>query len=104
MLTILKKEEALTELPPYLLKLFVTTHGTSSHRAVRNITALLQENFPNNYRLEIVDIKENPLIALKENITAIPLLFREAPKPQRRLVGDMSDRTKVLDSLQITGN
>ncbi|MDB5144552.1 MAG: circadian oscillation regulator KaiB [Mucilaginibacter sp.] len=104
MLTILKKKEELTVLPPYLLKLYVTTYATSSHRAIHNLTALLQENFPNTYRLEIIDIKQHPLAAIKENITAVPLLFREAPEPQRRLVGDMSNRTKVLANLQIMAN
>jgi circadian clock protein KaiB len=104
MVTIVKKREALHILPPYLLKLYVTTYGISSHRAVRNITALLQENFPDTYRLEIIDIKQHPLIALKENITATPMLLRAAPEPQRRMVGDMSDSARVLASLQITTN
>jgi circadian clock protein KaiB len=104
MVNTLSKDQASNMQPPYLLKLFVTTYATSSHRAVRNLTALLQECFPTTYRLEIIDIKQHPLTALKENITAVPLLVREAPKPQRRLVGDMSDRLKVLACLQTPVN
>jgi circadian clock protein KaiB len=86
--------------PPYLLKLFVTTYATSSLRAIKNLATLLQENFPTTYRLEIIDIKLHPLAALKENITAVPLLIRETPGPQRRMVGDMSNTTKVLAGLR----
>jgi circadian clock protein KaiB len=99
MVNTLKKEEAIIAQPPYLLKLYVTTYATSSHRAVQNLTLLLQENFPTTYRLEIIDIKQHPLTALKENITAVPLLIRETPEPQRRMIGDMSDRLKVLAGL-----
>jgi circadian clock protein KaiB len=100
----LNKMQVIPAEPPHLLKLFVTTYATSSHRAVRNLTALLQENFPTTYRLEIIDIKQNPLAALQENITAVPLLIRETPEPQRRMVGDMSDRLKVLAGLQTSVN
>lgn len=100
----MNNKQATVSEPPYLLKLFVTTYATSSHRAVRNLTALLQENFPTIYRLEIIDIKQNPLAALKENITAVPLLIRETPEPQRRMIGDMSDRIKVLAGLKMAAN
>jgi circadian clock protein KaiB len=92
---------AMADTPPYLLKLFVSTWSTSSHRAVRNLTALLEECFPAAYRLEIIDINQHPLLAIAANITAVPLLLKEAPEPCRRLVGDMSDRIKVLAGLKL---
>jgi circadian clock protein KaiB len=85
--------------PPYVLKLFVTTYSTSSHRAIRNLTAILKDNFQGIYELQIIDIKESPLAALGDNVIAVPLLIKEKPEPYTRLVGDMSDREKVLASL-----
>jgi circadian clock protein KaiB len=59
-----------------LLKLFVTTYATSSHRAIQNLTSILKENFEGLYRLEIIDIKNEPAIAVQFNITAVPLLVK----------------------------
>jgi circadian clock protein KaiB len=87
--------------PPYLLRLFVTTWSTSSQRAVRNLTALLKEHYPTAYRLEVIDIKERPDVAIAENITAVPLLLKTAPGPTRRLVGDMSNDQKVRTGLNL---
>jgi circadian clock protein KaiB len=88
--------------PLLSLKLFVTTYAKSSTRAIRNLTALLEECFPLRYQLEIIDIQKNPLVVLKENIIGVPLLVKTAPEPCRRLVGDMSDRAKVLAGLRIS--
>jgi circadian clock protein KaiB len=87
--------------PRYEFKLFVTTYATSSQRAVRNLTDLLEEQLKNDYCLEIIDVQKHPLLAEQENITALPLLIRIVPAPQRRLIGDMSDRVKVLAGLNL---
>jgi len=87
---------------PLLLKLFVTTYTQSSTRAIRNLKALLEECFPLKYQLEIIDIQKQPMLVLEEDIVALPLLIKLAPEPYRRLVGDMSDRFKVLAGLQLS--
>jgi circadian clock protein KaiB len=92
------------ETPSLRLKLFVSTYSLTSTRAIRNLTALMEECFPLNYQLDIIDVKEQPLIAFSENITALPLLIKTAPEPSRRLIGDMSDRLKVLAGLQASVN
>ena len=89
---------------PLLLKLFVTTYALSSTRAVRNLTALLEEYFPQNYQLEVIDITKQPLFVLSENIVAVPLLVKTAPEPCKRMIGDMSDRLKVLAGLRMPAN
>jgi len=92
------------ENPPLQLKLFVSTYALSSTRAIRNLTSLMEECFPANYHLDIIDIKDQPLLAISENITALPLLIKTAPEPCRRMIGDMSDRLKVLTGLRTTLN
>ena len=89
---------------PLLLKLFVTTYALSSTRAVRNLTALLEEYFPQNYQLEVIDITKQPLFVLSENIVAVPLLVKTAPEPYKRMIGDMSDRLKVLAGFRMPAN
>ena len=84
---------------PHLLRLFVTTYSTSSHRAIQNLTKLLKERYQGTYHLKIIDIMKEPIWAIKENIVRVPLLIKDHPEPSKRLVGDMSDSLKVMASL-----
>jgi circadian clock protein KaiB len=46
-----------------------------------------------------VDVYQQPLIAISEQLIALPMLVKLSPLPQRRLIGDMSDTDKVLRGL-----
>lgn len=85
----------------YRLKLFVTTYATSSHRAIRNLTHILESRLKGHYELQVIDVWKQPALAVKENITALPLLVKLLPLPCKRMIGDMSDRVKVLACLNL---
>ncbi|MDF3078258.1 MAG: circadian clock protein KaiB [Sphingobacteriaceae bacterium] len=85
----------------YLLRLFVIGASPNSIRAVSNVKALCEKHLKNRYTLEIVDVYQQPEIAEKEEIIALPLLVREKPSPTKRLIGDMSNEAKVLKGLGI---
>jgi circadian clock protein KaiB len=87
--------------PYYRLKLFVSTYATSSHRAINNLTAMLEERLADCYQLDVIDVRKEPAQAEQENITALPLLIKMAPSPYKRLVGDMSDHAKVMVGLNL---
>lgn len=87
--------------PPYKLKLFVTTWSCPCERAIRNLSALLEECFPADYLLEVIDISRDPDAAIKENILCVPFLVKESPQPRICLLGDMSNRAKVLAGLAL---
>lgn len=90
--------------PQYRLKLFISTYATTSQRAIRNLTAMLEDQLAGRYHLEVIDVKKKPLLAAQENITALPLLIKMMPLPYKRLVGDMSDQTKVMAGLNLLSN
>ena len=83
----------------YELCLFV--NGTSPHslRAIKNLKLLLEEHLPGKYNLKIVDAHQQPLLVESENVTAVPMLIKKLPAPQKRLIGDMSDTYRVLKGL-----
>ena len=56
-----------------------------------------------NYDLEVVDIYQEPGRATESDIIAAPTLIKEEPLPTKRMVGDLSDRPKVLLGLAIAG-
>lgn len=85
----------------YRLRLFVTGATPNSTRAVSNLKEFCEAFLPGRYELEIVDVYQQPLIAEREQLIALPLLVKLSPLPQRRLIGDMSDTDKVLKGLNL---
>lgn len=85
----------------YVFRLFVTGASPNSSRAITNIKLLFEKHFNDNYELEIIDVYQQPEIATKENIIALPLLIRKLPLPELRLIGDMSDVNKILTRISI---
>ncbi len=79
----------------FILRLFITGASPNSTRAVDNLKAFCEANIKNNYTLEIIDVYQQPQIAEKEQIIALPLLVKKGPGPDRRLIGDMSDLDKL---------
>jgi circadian clock protein KaiB len=87
--------------PRYLLRLYVTGMTPKSIRAIENLKAICEEYLRGRYELEIVDIYQHPVLMRGEQIIAAPTLIKKLPEPLRRLVGDMSDRERVLLGLDL---
>jgi circadian clock protein KaiB len=86
----------------YRLRLFITGASPNSIRAVDNIKGFCEKYLKDNYQLEIIDVYQQPAIAEQEQIIALPLLIKKAPGSERRLIGDMSDTGKILQSFNLT--
>ena len=98
--------EPVTPNPPeerYLLRLFVTGLTARSSRAVSNLTAICDKYLLGRYDLEVVDIYQQPALAKGEQIIAAPTLIKKLPLPMRRIIGDMSNRERVLAGLDLAG-
>lgn len=80
----------------YTLRLFITGASPNSTRAVTNLKNFCEQYFKDQYQLEIIDVYQQPAIAEKEQIIALPMLLKKAPGMERRLIGDMSDTDKLL--------
>ena len=85
----------------YILRLFVTGATPNSVRAITNLKKICEIYLKGRYELEIIDIFQQPLLAKDEQVIAVPLLIKKTPLPERRLVGDMSNKEKVLKGLGI---
>lgn len=85
----------------YLLRLYITAQTPNSTRALANIKRLCQEELEDSCELEVIDILQKPHLAEEDKIIAVPTLVKKLPSPIRRLVGDLSDREKVLLGLDI---
>ncbi|MDN3583376.1 circadian clock KaiB family protein [Mucilaginibacter flavus] len=83
----------------FQLRLFVTGASPNSSRAISNLKEICETFLKGNYQLEVIDVYQQPLIAEREQIIALPLLIKKAPGVERRLIGDMSNTNKVLRGL-----
>jgi circadian clock protein KaiB len=85
----------------FVLTLFVSGASPNSVRAISNIEKILKDHLSGRYQLRIIDVRQEKILAEKEQIIALPLLIKKFPQPERRLIGDMSDTKKVLNGLGI---
>jgi signal transduction histidine kinase len=65
-------------------------------RAVAALRRICAEELADPPELTIIDILEHPQTAEDEKIVATPTLIRALPAPMRRVIGDLSDRDRVL--------
>ncbi len=104
-----KHEQAKTNSPTpdkpnheYVLKLFITGATPNSTKAVENLTQICEEHIKGKYSLEIIDVYQQQAIAEEEQLIALPFLIKKFPLPERRMIGDLSNKAKVLKGLGIT--
>jgi circadian clock protein KaiB len=87
----------------YELRLYVTGTSPRSSQAIANVRSLCEEFLHGRYDLQVIDIFQQPTVAASEQIIAAPTLIRRLPEPLRRLIGDLSDRNKVIIGLNLAG-
>jgi circadian clock protein KaiB len=85
----------------YVLRLYVTGMTSRSAAAIKNLRAICGEYLEGRFDLEVIDIYQQPVLTQGEQIIAAPTLIKKLPLPMRRLVGDMSDRERVLAGLDL---
>ena len=83
------------------LRLYVAGQSAKCVAAVRNLNAFCEAHLAGRYRIEIVDLLENPKLARDDQILAIPTLVRKLPDPVRKIIGDLSDTERTLVGLQL---
>ena len=83
------------------LRLYVAGQTPKSLAAFRNLTALCDTHLAGRYKIEVVDLIQNPQLAAGDQIVAIPTLVRKLPEPLRKIVGDLSNTDRVLIGLQL---
>jgi circadian clock protein KaiB len=93
--------DASTELPQYVLRLYVTGKTPNSLRAIASLKEVCEEYLHGRYHLQVIDIYQQPALAEGDQIVATPTLIKKLPAPLRRLIGDMSNRERVLVGLDL---
>jgi circadian clock protein KaiB len=85
----------------YELKLYVTGLTPRSQDAVKNLKKILNEDYKGVYSLRVIDVVKHPNLAEDDKILATPTLIKILPPPVRRIIGDLSNKEKVLLGLDL---
>lgn len=85
----------------YVLKLYVAGNTPNSIRALKMLNNILETEFQGVYALKVIDVLKNPQLAEEDKILATPTLAKILPPPVRKIIGDLSDREKVLIGLDL---
>jgi circadian clock protein KaiB len=83
------------------LRLYVAGQTPKCMTALANLKKLCEEHVPGQYRIEVIDLLENPQLARGDQILAIPTLVRKLPKPIRKIIGDLSNAERTIVGLQL---
>ena len=88
-------------LSKFLLKLFITGSSSRAAVAIANLQRICEQELHGQYELQIIDVLKDPQLAEDEKILATPTLIKQLPLPLRRVIGDLSDKEKVLLGLEV---
>ncbi len=85
----------------YILKLYIAGNTPNSMRALNTLREILKKDFKGVYALKVIDVLKSPQLAEEDKILATPTLSKLLPPPVRRIIGDLSDRERVLIGLDL---
>lgn len=85
----------------YILRLYVAGQTKKSLAAFANLKKICEEYLGGRYRIEIIDLLENPQLAKGDQILAVPTLVRKLPPPIKKIIGDLSNTERVLVGLDL---
>lgn len=86
----------------WTLKLYVAGQTPKSIEAFANLKKICETHLKDKYRIEVIDLMENPELAKNDQILAIPTLVRKLPEPVKKIIGTLANEEKVLVGLEIT--
>ena len=87
--------------PRYVLRLYVAGTTPRSTRAIQTIKQLCEERLVARYDLDVIDVFQQPARAQTDQIVAVPTLVKLEPGPRRIVIGDLSNREKLLRGLDL---
>jgi circadian clock protein KaiB len=83
------------------LRLYVAGQTPRSITALANLKQVCEERVPGKYEIEVIDLLKTPQLASGDQILAVPTLVRKLPEPIRKIIGDLSNKEKLLIGLDI---
>lgn len=86
-----------------VMRLYIAGNAPNSVQAIANLKAICREHLKGGHKLEIIDILEHPLRSMADGVLVTPSLIKVSPLPAANVVGNLSDKSKVLLALGLKG-
>jgi circadian clock protein KaiB len=83
------------------LRLYVAGQTPKAIRAFTNLQRICDEHLEGRYRIEVIDLLEDPQLGRGDQILALPTLVRRLPEPIKKIIGDLSNTERVLVGLDL---
>ena len=84
-----------------ILRLYIAGQTPRSIAAFANLKRICEEHLAGRYRIEVIDLVQNPKLAAGDQILAVPTLVRRLPEPVRKIIGALSNTDRVLVGLDV---
>jgi circadian clock protein KaiB len=85
----------------YNLRLYVAGQTPKSITALANLKNICEQHLAGRYRIEVIDLLQQPQLAAGDQILGVPTLVRRLPEPLKRIIGNLSDMERVLVGLDL---
>ena len=85
----------------FQLRLYIAGQTAKSVAAIANLKRICETHLSGRYTIEVVDLRETPHLAIRDQILAIPTLVRRLPRPIKKIIGDLSNEERVLVGLDV---
>ena len=85
----------------YELRLYVAGQTPKAVRAFENLKRICEDYLEGRYTINVIDLVQNPELAKEDQILALPTLVRKLPPPLKKIIGDLTDRERVLVGLDL---
>ncbi len=83
------------------LRLYVAGQTPNCVKAFANLKRICEQELEGRYKIEVVDLLENPELAKGDQIVAIPTVVRQLPPPVKKIIGSLKDTERVLVGLNL---
>ncbi len=97
----LKEKAVKRTMDKWILRLYVAGQTPKCKTAFINLKRICEEQLKGRYKIEVIDLLDNPQLGHEHQILAIPTLVRKLPIPVRKIIGDLSDTERVLIGLDL---
>jgi circadian clock protein KaiB len=96
-----KQQPAKVKSEKWILRLYIAGQTPKAVTALRNLKLICEEQLKGKYHIEVIDLLKKPQLARDNQILAVPTLVRKLPLPVRNIIGDLSNKERVLVGLDL---
>ena len=83
------------------LKLYIANGTPNSILALKNLKEIVSEYLDGRHSLEVIDVLKEPSRALDDSVLVTPTLIKLSPHPKVSIIGNLGDKEKVLQALDL---